>query len=69
MFANTFEILMMVALGTLAGTGIGLLIGFVAKKQKNEWSDMTRKEHVITIGLVCVFCGICIAGLGSYYLL
>ena len=68
MYANTFEILMMVALGALAGTGIGLLIGFVAKKQKNEWSAMTRKEHTITIILVMVFCAIRIAGLGYYYL-
>jgi ABC-type antimicrobial peptide transport system permease subunit len=67
MVENTFEILMMVALGALAGTGIGLLTGFFAKKQKNEWSDMTRKEHAITIGLVCVFCCICIAGLGYFY--
>ena len=66
MYEHSFEILMTVALGTLAGTGIGLLIGFVAKKQKNEWSDMTQKEHAITIGLVCVFCSICIAGLGYY---
>lgn len=68
MYANTFEILMMVALGILAGTGIGLLIGFVAKKQKNEWSAMTRKEHTITIILVIVVCAICIAGLGYVYL-
>jgi ABC-type antimicrobial peptide transport system permease subunit len=68
MYANTFEILMMVALGILAGTGIGLLIGFVAKKQKNEWSAMTRKEHTITIILVIVVCAICIAGLGYFYL-
>ncbi len=68
MYANTFEILMMVALGILAGTGIGLLIGFVAKKQKNEWSAMTRKEHTITIILVIVVCVICIAGLGYYSL-
>ena len=68
MYANTFEILMMVALGILAGTGIGLLIGFVAKKQKNEWSAMTRKEHTITIILVIVVCAICIAGLGYYSL-
>jgi len=68
MYANTFEILMMVALGALAGTGIGLLIGFVGKKQKNEWSAMSRKEHTITIVLVIVFCAICIAGLGYYYL-
>jgi len=60
---------MMMALGTLAGTGIGLFIGFIAKKQKTEWSEMTWKEHTITIGLVCVSCCICIAGLGYYYLI
>jgi len=68
MYTNTFEILMMVALGALAGTGIGLLIGFVAKKQKNEWFAMSRKERTINIFLVIVFCAICIAGLGYYYL-
>ncbi len=68
MDANLFEILMMVALGALAGTGIGLLIGFVAKKQKNEWSAMNRKEHIVTIILVIMFCAICITGLGYYYL-
>jgi small-conductance mechanosensitive channel len=57
----------MVALGALAGTGIGLLIGFVARKQKSEWSAMSRKEQIITIVLVIVFCTIFIAGLGYYY--
>jgi NADH:ubiquinone oxidoreductase subunit 5 (subunit L)/multisubunit Na+/H+ antiporter MnhA subunit len=69
MDANVFEILMIVTLGALAGTGIGLLIGFIAKKQKCEWSAMTRKEHTITIILVIVFCAIFIAGLGYYYLI
>ena len=69
MYANTFEILMMVALGALAGTGIGLIIGFIAKKQKSEWSAMTGKEHIINIILVIVFGVICIAGLGYYYLI
>jgi hypothetical protein len=68
MNVNTFEILMMVALGALAGTGLGLLIGFVTKKQKNEWSAMTRKECIITIVLVIMFCTTCITGLGYYYL-
>jgi ABC-type antimicrobial peptide transport system permease subunit len=67
MYADTFEILMMVAFGTLAGTGIGLVIGFIAKKQKREWSAMTRKEHTINIVLVLMFCSVCIAGLGYYY--
>jgi hypothetical protein len=68
MDANLFEIQMMVALGALAGTGTGLLIGFVAKKQKNEWSAMNRKEHIVTIILVIMFCAICITGLGYYFL-
>jgi ABC-type antimicrobial peptide transport system permease subunit len=67
MNANMFEILMMVALGILAGTGIGLFIGFVAKKQKSEWSEMTRKEHNFSVILIIVFCAICITGLGYYY--
>jgi ABC-type antimicrobial peptide transport system permease subunit len=67
MYENTFEILLMVALGALAGAGIGLLVGFVAKKQKSEWSAMTRKERTISIVLVIAFCVIFIAGLGYYY--
>ncbi len=67
MYENTFEMLMMVALGVMAGTGIGLITGFVAKIQKNEWSDMTEKEQILSIILVFGFCVICIAGLGYYY--
>jgi hypothetical protein len=66
MYTDTFEILMMVAFGTLVGTGIGLVIGFVAKKQKREWSAMTRKEHTINIALVIMFCAACTAVLGYY---
>jgi NADH:ubiquinone oxidoreductase subunit 5 (subunit L)/multisubunit Na+/H+ antiporter MnhA subunit len=68
MSANVFDVLMVIALGALAGTGIGLLIGFFAKKQKCEWSAMTRKEQTFTIALVIVFYVICIAGLAYYYL-
>lgn len=66
MYADTFEILMMVAFGTLVGTGIGLVIGYVAKKQKREWSAMTRKEHTINIALVFMFCAASTAVLGYY---
>jgi len=69
MIAETFEILMMIAFGTLAGTGIGLVIGFVAKKQKSEWPAMTREERIINVVLVIVFCAVCTASLGFYYLL
>jgi hypothetical protein len=66
MSADAFDILMVVALGALAGTGIGLLIGFAAKKQKSEWSAMTRKEHTLAFVLLMVFCSICTIGLGYY---
>jgi NADH:ubiquinone oxidoreductase subunit 5 (subunit L)/multisubunit Na+/H+ antiporter MnhA subunit len=66
MSASVFEILMAVALGTLAGTGIGLFIGFAAKQQRSEWSAMTRKEKTINIALVLVFSAVCSAGLAWY---
>ena len=66
MSASVFEILMAVALGSLAGTGIGLFISFVAKQQKSEWSAMTRKEKTINSVLVLFFSAVCIAGLAWY---
>ena len=66
MSASVFEILMAVALGSIAGTGIGLFIGFVAKQQKSEWSAMTRKEKTINSVLVLFFSAVCIAGLAWY---
>ena len=66
MNASLFEILMAVALGALAGTGIGLLIGFVAKQQKSEWSAMSREQKTINITLVLFFSVVCIAGLSWY---
>ena len=66
MSANLFDILMVIALGVLAGTGFGLLIGFFAKKQKFDWSAMTRKEQSINIALVIAFCVICTIVFGYY---
>lgn len=66
MSASIFEVLMAVALGGLAGTGIGLFIGFVGKQQRSEWPAMTSKEKTISIVLVLVFSAVCIAGLAWY---
>jgi hypothetical protein len=68
MESTAFAILMIIAFGTLTGTGLGLFAGFVAKKQKNEWSAMTRKEQIISISLIIVFSSICSAALYYYYL-
>jgi NADH:ubiquinone oxidoreductase subunit 5 (subunit L)/multisubunit Na+/H+ antiporter MnhA subunit len=66
MSASIFDILMAVAIGALAGTGIGLFIGFVTKQQRSEWSAMTRKQKIINIVLVLFFSVACIAGLAWY---
>jgi ABC-type phosphate/phosphonate transport system permease subunit len=64
-----FDILMVVALGTLAGTILGLLIGFMARRQQPLWGDMSRKERLINIALVLFFSIICTAGLAWYSLI
>ncbi|MFA5222418.1 MAG: hypothetical protein WC391_09065 [Methanoregula sp.] len=66
MSAGLYDILMAVALGALAGTAIGLFIGFAAKQQRSEWSAMTLKEKTINIALVLFFSVVCIAGLAWY---
>ena len=66
MSVNAFDILMIIALGSLTGTGIGLTIGFIAQQQKNAWSAMTRREKSINITLVIVCSVICIGGFAWY---
>jgi hypothetical protein len=66
MSVNTFDILMIIALGSLTGTGIGLAIGFAARQQENTWLAMTRREKSINITLVIVCSVICIGGLAWY---
>ncbi|MGA2919075.1 hypothetical protein [Methanoregula sp.] len=63
-----FDILMVVALGTLAGTILGLVIGFLARRQQPIWGEMTQKERIINIALVLFFSIICTAGLAWYAL-
>jgi hypothetical protein len=69
MRANTFDILMVIALGTLAGTGIALIIGYLTRIQKSTWSAMNQKQQIVQVALVILSCGICIAGLGYYFLI
>lgn len=66
---NTFDILMIIALGTLAGAGIGISIGYAAKRQKPRWSLMTQREKLINLALVIFFSAVCIAGLVWYELI
>jgi membrane protein YqaA with SNARE-associated domain len=65
---NVFDFLMVVALGSLSGLSVGLIIGYGAKKQKRTWSAMSRNDQTINIALVITFCAIFCAGIGYYSL-
>jgi hypothetical protein len=65
---NAFDILMVIAVGAMTGTGIGLVIGCVAKKQGSAGSKMTRDEKILNFALITVCSGICSAGLALTFL-
>ena len=66
---SLFAIAMVVLIGLLSGIVVALLIGFLAKKQRPLWSDMTRTEKWINILLVGVCSAIFIAALAWRFLL
>jgi ABC-type antimicrobial peptide transport system permease subunit len=66
MTVTLFSFLMVIALGSLAGTGTGLGIGFLAGKQKGSWTAMTKKEKTANILLVLGCSLVYIAALGWY---
>jgi len=68
MSGTLFEILMVIALGTLGGACFGLLIGYAARLQKPEWSAMTSRQKTLNCALVIVCSAACIAELALYVL-
>jgi fructose-specific phosphotransferase system IIC component len=66
MTATLLDILMILALGVLAGTGTGLLIGFIARKQKRDWALMQKKDKISTILLILV-CSATITAVLAWY--
>ena len=66
MYENVLAVLMVIALGVLAGSGAGLLISYALGKQKPEWSDMTTGEKKMTVVLVLICTVIAIIGLAWY---
>jgi hypothetical protein len=66
MNATPFDLLMILSLGLLAGTGTGLLIGFAVKKQKREWGAMPAKDKTITVLLILACSSTVIAALAWY---
>ena len=66
MTATLLDILMILSLGILAGTGAGLSVGFIAKKQKRDWTSMQKKDKITTILLIPVCSATFIAVLAWY---
>jgi hypothetical protein len=66
MTATLLDFLMILALGVLAGTGTGLLIGFITGKQTRDWTLMQRKDRITTTLLVLACSVIFIAVLAGY---
>lgn len=57
---------MAVSLGSLAGTGIGLLATWGARRQKNDWTAMSLQDKTFTVILVVTLSLVFCAGLVSY---
>jgi hypothetical protein len=66
MTATPLDILMIISLGLLAGTGAGLLIGFLAGKQKRHWISMPVKDKRTNFLLVLACSSTVIAVLAWY---
>jgi hypothetical protein len=69
MIADFLSIGMVTVVGLMAGTAIGLFIGYLAKMQRPCWADMTGREKTINIALVILCSAPCIAGLAWRFLL
>ncbi|MDD1682408.1 MAG: hypothetical protein LUO98_01120 [Methanoregula sp.] len=52
MTATLLDFLMILSLGILSGCGTGLLIGFLARKQKHDWAAMEKKDKINAILLI-----------------
>jgi hypothetical protein len=55
MSAEMFDILMVAALGSSAGTGAGIIIGYITHHQKNDWKLLSPREKTINCALVLFF--------------
>jgi hypothetical protein len=66
MTATLLDILMILSLGILGGTGTGLLIGFIAKRQKHDWTAMQKKDTLIAVLLILACSVLFIAALAWY---
>ncbi len=67
MTATLLDYLMILSLGILAGTGTGLFIGFVARKQKRDLAAMQKKDIATNVLLILV-CSVLFCAVLAWYL-
>jgi ABC-type sugar transport system permease subunit len=69
MSTDFLSLAMVTVIGLMAGTAIGLFIGYLMKQQRSRWADMTGREKAVNIVLIVICSAICIAGLAWRFLL
>lgn len=67
MTATLLDFLMILSLGILAGTGAGLCIGFIARKQVRDWAAMQKKDK-ITVVLLTLACSAAVSAVLAWYI-
>lgn len=66
MTVDVLSVLIVVSLGVFVGTCVGLLLGYLARKQQKEWGAMSPREKQVNIALVLACSAIAVAGLAWY---
>lgn len=69
MYDAEFAVLNVIALGLIAGSAAGLIIGYLAGFQAADWAGMTVRNRIISIALVVLCSAIAIAALYWRFLL
>ncbi len=67
MTATLLDFLMIFSLGVLAGSGAGLLIGFLAGKQGHDWGLMQKQDRIATLLLILI-CSATISAVLAWYI-
>jgi len=68
MYVDFISTSMVIIIGLMAGTAIGLFIGYILHKQRPSWADMNAKERLTNLILVAICSLICIGGLAWVYI-
>ena len=67
MTATLLDFLMVLSLGLLAGTGAGLLVGFLAGKQGRDFALMQNRDRVTTLLLILI-CSSTVSAVLAWYI-